>query len=83
MIGLQGCTSRSESKRSLHLYKLASQQTTKALFKLCVSWITTQLILRLSLSTTKQTKWHVRAAKTQDSLGIRTVWSVIVRFMGS
>ena len=75
MIGLQGCASRSESNRSAHLYKLASQRTTKALIRLCVSWITRQLILHLSLSKTKQTKWHVRAAKTQDSLGIRTVWS--------
>ena len=31
--------------------------------------------LHLSLSMTKQTKWHVCAAKTQDSLGIRTVCS--------
>ena len=68
MIGLQRCASRSESNRSVHLYKLASQRKTKALIRLCVSWITTQLILHLSLSTTKQTKWHVRAAKTQDSL---------------
>ena len=86
MIGLQGRTSRSESNRSVHLYKLAradiwatillsSQRTTKALIRQCASWIMTQLISHLSLSTTKQTKWHVRAAKTQDSLGIRPVWS--------
>ena len=37
MIGLQGCASRSESNRSVHLYKLASQQTTKALIRPCVS----------------------------------------------
>ena len=73
MIGLQGYASRSESNRSVHLYKLASQQTTKALIRLWVSWITTQLILHLSLSTTKQN--DVRGAKTQDSLGILTVWS--------
>ena len=30
---------------------------------------------QLSLYTTKATKWHVRPAKTQISLGIRPVWS--------
>ena len=34
MIGIQECASRSESNRSVHLYKLASQQATKALIRL-------------------------------------------------
>ena len=34
MIGLQGCASRSESNRSVHLYKLASQRTTKVLIRM-------------------------------------------------
>ena len=29
----------------------------------------------MSRHTTKPTKWHVRPAKTQISLGIRPVWS--------
>ena len=29
----------------------------------------------MSRSTTKPTKWHLSAAKTQISLGIRPVWS--------
>ena len=38
----------------------------------------------LSRLTTKPTKWHVRPAKTQISLGIRPVWSVFaVRSTGS
>ena len=34
-----------------------------------------KLILDLSRSMTKPTKWHVRPAKTSISLGIRPVWS--------
>ena len=30
---------------------------------------------KMSLILTKPTKWHVRSAKTQISLGIRPVWS--------
>ena len=75
MNGLQGCASRSESNRSVHLYKLASQRTSKALIRVCISWITTQLILHLSLSMTKQKMTHLRTAKTRDSLGIHAVWS--------
>ena len=38
----------------------------------------------MSRIVTKPTKWHVRPAKTQISLGIRPVWSVFaVRLMGS
>ena len=34
------------------------------------------IIRNLSCHVTKPTKWHVRPAKTQISLGIRPVWSV-------
>ena len=36
-------------------------------------------IKQLSCLITKPTKWHVRPAKTQISLGIRPVWSIAVR----
>ena len=84
MIGLRRSASGSESNRSVHLYKLASQRTTKTLIRLCVSWITTQLILHLSLSTTKQKKNNTCAQRR-----LRTVWTsdslirVIVCCMGS
>ena len=40
-------------------------------------------MLHLIRSTTKITKWHVRQANSQISLGIRAVWSVFaLRFMG-
>ena len=35
----------------------------------------TWTLMRLGRLTTKPTKWHVRPAKTQISLGIRPVWS--------
>ena len=39
--------------------------------ELFISWYLTHLSRR----TTKQTKWHVRPAKTQLNLGIHPVWS--------
>ena len=38
-------------------------------------WMNKFWCLLLSLRTTKPTKWYVRPAKTQISLGIRPVWS--------
>ena len=35
-------------------------------------------IVKMSRSTTKPTRWHVRPAKTQIRLGIHRVWSVLV-----
>ena len=40
-------------------------------------------IVKMSLSTIKPTKWHVRPAKTQIRLGIHRDWSVLVKcFVG-
>ena len=36
-----------------------------------MSFIVAHLLLNISSSTTKQTKWSVRPAKTQVSLGLR------------
>ena len=84
MIGLQGCESRSESNRSVHLYTLASQRTTKALIRLCVSWITTQLILNLSLSTTKHKQNDTCAQEDSGQSGyLHSLVRVIVHCMGS
>ena len=41
--------------------------------KICLNQF--QVVLLMTLRTTKQTKLHVRPAKTQISLGIRPVWS--------
>ena len=38
--------------------------------------VTNRLTKHMSCLVTKPTKWHVRPAKTQISLGIRPVWSV-------
>ena len=53
----------------------ARQRMVSWLFS-CLRRITYSLkVWKLSRRTTKPTKWHVRPAKTQISLGIRQVWS--------
>ena len=66
MIGLQGYASRSESNRSVPLFKLASQRTTKALIRLCVSWFTFE-------PEHDKTNKMTRARSERLRLGIRTV----------
>ena len=40
-----------------------------------LQWRSDLIIKQMSRLVTKPTKWHVRSAKTQISLGIRPVWS--------
>ena len=40
----------------------------------CTTCVPITIILQMCRLTTKPTKWHVRPAKTQISLGIRPVW---------
>ena len=67
---------------------LSKERTTKALIRLrgCAGWSVPLLfayddtflhdLAQMSHSKTKTTKWPVRPAKTQISLGIHPVWSV-------
>ena len=48
------------------------QPSYKQILDVSCYWL---LCLKLSRLMTKQTKWHVRPAKTQIRLGIRPVWS--------
>ena len=74
MVGLQECASRSESNRSVHHYKLASQQATKALIRLRII-DHNAAHFKFEPEHDKTNKRHVHAPKTQDSQGIRPVWS--------
>ena len=63
---------------------LAKKQSNKVHFLSQNSFRWFQMMRKMSHLMTKLTKWHVRPAKTQISLGIHPVWSVFaVRFMGS
>ena len=56
-------------------YPLWRTMSRKNTLKKAKKWTCSWLIRYMSRLTTKQTKWHVRPAKTRISLSIRTVWS--------
>ena len=58
---------------SLHCFKNLYFKTNHIPYHADLKW--TKSILLLSRLMTKPTKWHVRPAKIQISLGIRPVWS--------
>ena len=49
--------------------------------KICMIFSIWKWTIRMSRPMTKLTKWHVRPAKTQISLGVRPVWSVFAVHM--
>ena len=67
--------SHSQRLRSSFMLKSHKPTVFSRFMVYCIQSLFGTFFHKMSRSTTKSTKWHVRLAKTQISLGIRRVWS--------